>query len=119
MGFMDKVKSAAQDVTKEAKKATATAQSKVEQGQLRKKMDEAAKKLGYLVYRERSQGTPAGAEADQLVSEIAGFEAELARQETAATPQSATGMPASPPEPSAAETPSTSASEPSPGDFKL
>ncbi|MEA2435129.1 MAG: hypothetical protein QOG54_2586 [Actinomycetota bacterium] len=77
MGFMDKVKAAAQDVASEAKKATASAQDKMEQSQIRKKIDEAAKKLGYLVYAERTQGTPAGAEGDALVTEITSLEAQL------------------------------------------
>jgi hypothetical protein len=120
MGFLDKVKSAAQDVAQEAKKATATAQSKMEQSQIRKKINEAAEKLGYLIYRERTGGTPAGAEADQLVSEMTSLEAQL--QEEAASPQAAAGAEAapdtsapSPPTPPA----STSASEPTSGDFKL
>ena len=78
MGFMDKVKAAAQDVAAEAKKATASAQDKMEQSQIRKKIDEAAKKLGYLVYKERTEGTPAGAEGDALVAEMGTLEAQLA-----------------------------------------
>lgn len=96
MGFLDKVKSAAQDVAQETKKATATAQSKIEQSQIRKKMDEAAKELGYLVFRERAQGIPAGTDADRLVSEISSLEAEL-REE------------ASPPEPPQTPPPSAPA----------
>ena len=78
MGFMDKVKAATQDVAAQAKTATASAQTKMEQAQLRKKMDESAKQLGYLVYRERTQGTPSGGDADSLVSEIASYEAAIA-----------------------------------------
>jgi hypothetical protein len=86
MGFMDKVKAATQDVAAQAKKATASAQDKMEQSQIRKKMDEAAKKLGYLIHRERTQGTPAGQEADGLIAEISGLEAELAASEAPADP---------------------------------
>lgn len=131
MGFMDKVKSAAQDVATQAKTATAGAQSKLEQSQLRKKADEAAKNLGYIVYRERTQGTPAGADADALVSEIAGIEAQIAsedakqqqiqqQQAAAAPPQQGPAQPATPPPGSdQAAPPSTSSSDPAPGDFKL
>lgn len=132
MGFMDKVKSAAQDVTTQAKKATSQAQTKMEEGQVRKKMDESAKQLGYLIYRERTQGTPAGSDADTRVSEIQGFEAKISElQAEAAAAQAQAGTPAAPatPEgsgPAAAEgstpppsTPSTSSSEPTSGDFKL
>ena len=85
MGFMDKIKTAAADVTAEAKKATAGTQGKVEETKLRRRLDDAAKQLGYLVYRERSQGTPAGSEADGLVAEMTALEGQIA--ETAASVQ--------------------------------
>src|SRR3712207_2308304 len=92
MGFMDKVKAATQDVATQAKKATSQAQTKMEEGQVRKKMDEAAKNLGYLIYRERAQGTPAGAQADTYVSEMQGYESQinqLQAQAAAQAPQEA------------------------------
>lgn len=81
MGFMDKVKAAAQDVATEAKKATAQGKEKIGELQTRKKMDEAAKKLGYLVHRERTENVPAGTEADQLIAEITALQAELAAEQ--------------------------------------
>ncbi|MGZ4119896.1 MAG: hypothetical protein ACXVQY_07130 [Actinomycetota bacterium] len=105
MGLMDKVKAAAQEAAAAAKKGTAQVQEKVEQAQLRKKADEAAKQLGYLIVRERTKGEPAGAEADRLVNEVVGFEAQLTQ-----TDEGSGEQPASPP---------TSASEPAAGDFKL
>lgn len=131
MGFMDKVKSAASDVASEAKKATAGAQTKIEQTQLRKKADEAARRLGYLVYAERMHGTPAAAETESAVNEIAGLEAQIAAEDTklqqAAQQQAAQQQPgpAAPQPPSAAPgrpaapPPSPSSPEPSSGDFKL
>lgn len=95
MGFMDKVKAAASDVAAEAKKATAGAQTKIEQSQLRRKADDAARKLGYLVYAERMHGAPPAAEAESLVEEIAGLEAQIAAEETRA--QAASTPPAPPP----------------------
>ena len=128
MGFMDKVKSAAQDAATQAKKATSQAQTKMEESQVRKKMDETARNLGYLVYRERAQGTPAGAQADTYVSELQGLEAQVeqlqaqAAVESPETPPSAApeqgAAPAGPAQP-AAQPPSTSSSEPTSGDFKL
>jgi hypothetical protein len=118
MGFMDKVKNAAQDAATAAKKGTAQAQEKIEQAQTRKKMDEKAKELGYLIYAERSKGTPAGAQADTLVSEISGLEAAL---EADAAPD-AGSAPAAGTTPAAADAPpppSTSSSEPTSGDFTL
>jgi hypothetical protein len=131
MGFMDKVKSAAQDVTQQAKSATSSAQSKMEESKLRKQADEAAKKLGYEIYRERSQGTPA-TNSDALIAEIQGLEGQIdtIQQQAAAAAAQAPETPAdqSAPGPGPAQSPeatptapppSTSSSEPSSGDFKL
>ena len=113
MGLMDKIKSAAQDVATEAKKATATGKSKLDQMQLRKKADEAAKQLGYLVHAERAKGAPAGAEADRLVGEISAAEADIEAADAEAQAASeATG-------PSTPAPPPPSSSEPNSGDFKL
>lgn len=103
MGLMDKVKAQAQNVAAEAKKATAQAQGKVEQIQLRKKADEAAKQLGYLVHKERTGGPAAGADADRLVQEITDLETQMAEEEAAS--------PAAPAAPTSSDT--------TPGDFKL
>lgn len=102
MGLMDKMKAQAQTVAAEAKKATAQAQGKVGQMQLRKKADEAAKQLGYLVHKERTGGAAAGADADRLVQEITDLEAQMAEEE---------GAEAAPAPPSS--------SDATPGDFKL
>jgi hypothetical protein len=87
---MDKMKQAAQDVASEAKKATGQAQDKIEEAQVKKKMNEAAQQLGWLTYRERTKGAPAGPDADRLVSEISALEAQLA-SEGRTPPQSETG----------------------------
>lgn len=98
MGFMDKVKAATQDVAAQAKTATAGAQTKLEQVQLKKKMDESAKQLGYLIYKERTDGSPSGAEGDALVSDIAGYEAAIAAAESRAeAAQPSQGTAATPP----------------------
>lgn len=117
MGLMDKVKAAAQDVATQAKSATAQAQTKIEQTQTRKKADEAAQKLGYLIHRERTEGVPAGAEADALVAQITSLEAELAAQPAPAT--QAPGAPAATTGPADPPAATTSSSEPTGGDFKL
>jgi hypothetical protein len=81
----------------------------MEQMQLRKKADEAAKQLGYLIHKERSGGAAAGADADKLVAEISDLERQMAEEEAAA---------GSPDSPAAPATP-TSSSDAAPGDFKL
>lgn len=126
MGIMDKVKAAAEKAAAEAKKGTAQVQSKIEHGQIRKKADEAAKQLGYLIARERTEGAPAGEEADRLVQEIQGLQAQLEAEGPAEEPEASSGSsaaaqpaPAGATPPPPAPAPPPSASEPTAGDFKL
>jgi hypothetical protein len=81
MGILDKVKQAAGEAAQAAKKGAAQVQTKVEQTQIRKKADDAARRLGYLVFKEKTEGTPAGEEADRLVAEIKELEEQLAATE--------------------------------------
>ena len=108
MGFMDKVKATAQDVAAEAKKATAQAQHKMGEVQLKKQMDDAAKQLGYLVYEERTQGVTEGSEADRLVTEMQSLKRQIAEAQSAAAaaqagvtrpPDASTEPPPPPPPP--------------------
>lgn len=105
MGLLDKVKAQAQNVAAEAKKATDKAQDKVGQMQLRKKADEAAKQLGYLVHKERTGGAAAGADGDRLVAEITDLEAQMAAEDGSGEAAPAPAAPTS--------------SDATPGDFKL
>jgi hypothetical protein len=75
--FMDKVKQAAGGVADATKKGAAAAQTKAKVHGLRGKADEAAQKLGYLVYRERTGGEAAGTEADELVTQIGELEGQI------------------------------------------
>jgi polyhydroxyalkanoate synthesis regulator phasin len=101
MGIMDKVKAAAQDITAEAKKATAQGKTKLDQAQTRRKMNDAAEQLGYLIYNERAKGTVAGAEADRLVAEIGGLEADIEALQAEARSTSAAPAPDAPTQPAA------------------
>lgn len=89
MGFMDKVKAAAQDISVEAKKATAQGKEKIDEMQTKKKMDDAARRLGYLIFRERAEGTPAGSDAETLVAEITELQKKLAAERDEAVPTQA------------------------------
>jgi hypothetical protein len=80
MSWLDKVKKAAGD-------ATTQVQSKVEHAKTRKKADEAAKQLGYLVFRERTGGASAGEEVERLVAEIKAAEEALAGSEEGESPE--------------------------------
>jgi hypothetical protein len=129
MGFMDKVKSVASDAANQAKVATSSAQTKIEQSQLQSKMDGLAKQLGFAVYNERANGTPATGN-DATIEEMKGIQAQIealsqpAPDAAAAAPPATTPVshtdaaPAAPAVP-AAPPPATSASEPTTGDFKL
>lgn len=112
MGLMDKMKAQAQNVAAQAKSAAGQAQDKMEQVQLRKKADEAAKKLGYLIHKERTSGATAGAEADKLVTEISDLERQMTEDDAAAPATDSTTAPPTPAAP-------TSSSDATPGDFKL
>ena len=136
MSFLDKVKQAAEKAAEGAKKGTAQVKEKIELGQLRKKADEDAKQLGYLIVRERSDGTPAGEESDRLVQEILSLEAQIreAGEEEAASAEAGPaavagtavaatdagpGPAPAPPAPAPPAPVPTSSSEPAAGDFKL
>jgi hypothetical protein len=102
MGFIDRVKEAAQEVAVEAKKVSAQAQGKLEETQLRRRMDDHAKQLGYLVHRERTQGVVEGAEAERLVSEITSLQLQIAQAAAhtrAKQAEATSGAPPAPPPP--------------------
>jgi hypothetical protein len=82
---MDKVKAAAQDAAAQAKTATGQAQSKLEQVQLKKKLEETAARLGHVIYDERTKGTPVGPQVDQLVAEMKDLETKIEAAGTAPT----------------------------------
>ena len=79
MGFMDKVKTAAQEVAVEAKKMGAQAQGALSEAQLKRRMDDCAKRLGYLYHQERTGGSAPSAETDRLVLEISELESQIAQ----------------------------------------
>jgi hypothetical protein len=77
MGLLDKAKDLASKAAEEAQKAAGAAKEKVDDVQARRKADDLAKQLGYLIVRERTDGTMAGEEGDRLVAEITVIEASL------------------------------------------
>jgi hypothetical protein len=79
MGVKDSFKKSAQGMAGEARRATARGKAKVEEAALRRRLDEHAKRLGYLLFRERTQGTPAGADADTLIADMRALEDQIAR----------------------------------------
>lgn len=79
MGFMDKLKTAAQEVAVEARKMGVQAQGKLSEAQLKRKMDDSARLLGYLYHQERTRGGALGDEADALVHTISELEVQIAQ----------------------------------------
>ena len=119
MGFMDKMKATANDAAAKAKEAAGQAQDKMEQAQTRKKIDDKKRELGGLIYEERTKGTPAGTQADTLVTEITALGASLEAANVGAPGSAAASTSSTPPVSSSPAPPSTSSSDPAPGDFKL
>ena len=70
MGFLDKVKETAAKAGEGVKKGTSSVRDKMEDSQLRKKADENAKAIGYLVVKDRTEGASNGPEIDRLAQEI-------------------------------------------------
>lgn len=87
MGLLDKAKDLASKAAEEAQKAAGAAKDKVDNVQARRKADDLAKQLGYLIVRERTDGTDAGEEATRLVTEITVIEATLAQDIADAPPE--------------------------------
>jgi hypothetical protein len=116
MSLLDKMKAAAQDAASVAKKGAAAAKDKAEDVMLRRKADEAARQIGWLIHKERTGGPEAGAEIDRLVEEITSLEAQIAEEPATEEPANDETSPAT-----SAETlpPQTSAPEPTAGDMNL
>ena len=91
MGLLDKAKGLASKAAEEAQKAAGAAKDKVDDVQARRKADDLAKQLGYLIVRERGDGPAGGEDADRLVTEINAIEAALAAGATAETTDTAAG----------------------------
>ncbi len=83
MGLLDKVKSTATQAMAGTAQVTSQVSTqvsaKVEQVQLRKRADDAARQLGYLLVREREGAALDQAEVDRLVGVVQGAEAQIRR----------------------------------------
>ena len=94
MGLLDKAKDLASKAADTAQKSAGAAKDKVDSVQARRKADDLAKQLGYLIVRERTDGTDTGEEATRLVTEITAIEVALA-QEIVDAPAEGDAAPAS------------------------
>jgi hypothetical protein len=84
MDLMERAKQVAGEMGELAKKGASQVQAKIERAQRRRKADDAAMRLGYLVVRERSEGRSPGAEVDELVAEVRYAEALVEAADAAA-----------------------------------
>jgi hypothetical protein len=80
MGLLDKAKEIAGQGAEAAKKAADAAKEKAGDLQAKRKADDLAEQLGYLVVRERTEGADVAAESQRLVDEIVALQAEIATQ---------------------------------------
>lgn len=82
MGFLDKMKDTAQQVTDKARDLGETGKDKVGELQLKRKVEGLEREIGALVVARRRGSAPDDADAliDAKVAEIAAAEEEIARQ---------------------------------------
>jgi hypothetical protein len=78
MGILDKAKEVAKQGADAAKKAADAAKDKADEVQTKRKSDQFAEQLGYLIVRERSGGADVKIEADALVAQIVDLQKQLA-----------------------------------------
>jgi len=98
MSLLDKAKAAAQQAATAAKKGAVIAKDKAGDAMLRRKADDAARQIGYLIHAERTGGPSGGAEIDRLVGEITSLEAQIA-EPPAGTPTPESPVSERPPAP--------------------
>jgi hypothetical protein len=97
MGLVDRIKDVAGDMGEVAKKGASQMQTKVEQAQVRRRADDAAKRLGYLVYHQRTGAATGGGDVDALIAEIADAEAQIEAARAARAAEPAPSGPEVPP----------------------
>jgi hypothetical protein len=78
MGLLDKAKEIAGQGAEAAKKAAEAAKEKAGDLQAKRRADDLAEQLGYLVVRERTEQADVSAEKQRLVDEIVALQAEIA-----------------------------------------
>ena len=78
MGLLDKAKEMAGQGAEAAKKAADAAKEKADDLQAKRKADDLAKQLGYLIVRARSEGADTGTESERLIDEIVALQKEMA-----------------------------------------
>jgi hypothetical protein len=88
MGLLDKAKEIAGQGADAAKKAAEAAKEKAGDLQAKRRADDLAEQLGYLIVRERTEQHDAGSEPQRLIDEIVALQLEIA---ASPKPEPATG----------------------------
>jgi hypothetical protein len=78
MGLLDKAKEIAGQGAEAAKKAADAAKDKADDLQAKRKADDLAKQLGYLIVRARTEGADTGTGSQRLIDEIVALQREMA-----------------------------------------
>jgi hypothetical protein len=78
MGLLDKAKEIAGQGAEAAKKAAEAAKEKAGDLQAKRRADDLAEQLGYLVVKERTEKADVSAEKQRLVDEIVALQLEIA-----------------------------------------
>lgn len=80
MGFLDKVKTTAQQVGEKAQEGLKAGQDKIDDVRLKKRIDDLKEELGGIVFLQRTGKAPDNAEAEitRIVGEIEEAEQQLA-----------------------------------------
>lgn len=78
MGLLDKAKEIAEQGAESAKKAAEVAKDKAGELQSKRRADDLAQQLGYLIVRERTEQHDVGSEPQRLIDEIVAVQKELA-----------------------------------------
>ena len=78
MGLLDKAKEIAGQGAEAAKKAAEVAKERAGDLQAKRRADDLAQQLGYLIVRERTENHDAGSEPQRLIDEIVTVQKELA-----------------------------------------
>jgi hypothetical protein len=78
MGLLDKAKEIAGQGADAAKKAAEAAKDKAGDLQAKRRADDLAEQLGYLIVRERTEQYDAGSEPQRLIDEIVALQLEIA-----------------------------------------
>jgi len=81
MSIVEKIKAGLGKVAEETAEAAEIARIKVEISNLKKKMDEEAKKIGYIIYEKFKKGVPPDPDTIEILKNMENIERQIAEKE--------------------------------------